>query len=280
MIVRPSPAKVNLFLRVLRKRADGYHDILSLMQRISLCDEMSFSLRDEGIVVKCPGTTLPEDGDNIVYRAAEAVLARANGKTGVGVEITIRKEIPIAAGLGGGSSNAATALVTLNEMAGTNLGTDELMRMGAKLGADVPFFIFGRTALASGIGDRLEAVDGIPRIWFVLVNPGFEISTRGIYESLQLGLTEDSIQYTMPQLTTVSRVAEELYNDLERVSLPLYPALSEIKEQLTAQGASGSLMSGSGPTVFGIFESEDDARKAEGKLREARIGSVFVASSI
>jgi len=278
MIVRQSPAKVNLFLRVLRKRADGYHDILSLMQRISLCDEMSFSLRDEGIVVTCPGTSLPEDRNNIVYRAAEAVLALAGGKTGV--EITIRKKIPVAAGLGGGSSNAATTLVTLNEMAGTNLGTEELMRMGAKLGADVPFFIFGRTALASGIGDHLEAVDGIPPIWFVLVNPGFEISTREVYERLRLGLTEDSIQYTMPQLTTVSRVAEELYNDLERVSLPLYPALSEIKERLTAQGASGSLMSGSGPTVFGIFESEDDARKAEGKLREARIGSVFVASSI
>lgn len=278
MIVRPSPAKVNLFLRVLRKREDGYHDILSLMQRISLCDEMSFSPRDEGIVVKCPGTTLPEDRGNIVYRAAEAILALAGGTTGV--EITIHKKIPIAAGLGGGSSNAATALVTLNEMAGTDLGTEELMRMGARLGADVPFFIFGRTALASGIGDRLEAVDGIPRIWFVLVNPGFEISTREVYESLRLGLTEDSIQYTMPRFTTVSRVAEELYNDLERVSLPLYPALSEIKERLMAHGASGSLMSGSGSTVFGIFESESDARKAEGKLREAHVGSVFVASSI
>jgi len=278
MIVRQSPAKVNLFLRVLRKRADGYHDILSLMQRISLCDEMSFSLRDEGIVVKCPGTSLPEDRGNIVCRAAEAVLARANGKTGV--EITLHKKIPIAAGLGGGSSNAATALVTLNEMAGTNLGTEELMRMGARLGADVPFFIFGRTALASGIGDRLEAVDGIPRIWFVLINPGFEISTREVYESLQLGLTEDSRQYTMPRFTTMSRVAEELYNDLENVSLPLYPALSEIKGHLMAQGALGSLMSGSGSTVFGIFESEDSARKAEVKLREAHVGSVFVASSI
>jgi len=278
MIVRPSPAKVNLFLRVLRKRADGYHDILSLMQRISLCDEMSFSLRDEGIVVKCPGTSLPEDRGNIVCRAAEAILARANGNTGV--EITIHKKIPVAAGLGGGSSNAATALVTLNEMAETNLGTEELMRMGARLGADVPFFIFGRTALASGIGDRLEAVDGIPRIWFVLINPGFEISTREVYESLQLGLTEDSRQYTMPRFTTMSRVAEELYNDLENVSLPLYPALSEIKGHLMAQGALGSLMSGSGSTVFGIFESEDSARKAEVKLREAHVGSVFVASSI
>ncbi|MBN2398015.1 MAG: 4-(cytidine 5'-diphospho)-2-C-methyl-D-erythritol kinase [Deltaproteobacteria bacterium] len=278
MIVRSSPAKVNLFLRVLRKRADGYHDILSLMQRIDLCDEMSFSLGDEGVVVKCPGTSLPEDRDNIVYRAAEAILALAGGTTGA--EITIRKKIPVAAGLGGGSSNAATTLVTLNEMVGTNLSTEELMRMGAKLGADVPFFIFGRTALASGIGEHLEAVDGIPRMWLILVNPGFEISTREVYESLRLGLTGDPIQYRIPPFTTVSHVAKELYNDLEQVSLDRYPVLSEIKEQLMKHGASGSLMSGSGPTVFGIFESEDDARKAELKLREAQIGSVFVASSI
>jgi len=278
MIVRSSPAKVNLFLRVLRKREDGYHDILSLMQRIDLCDEMSFSLRDEGIVVKCPGTSLPEDRDNIVYRAAEAILALAGGKTGV--EITIHKKIPVAAGLGGGSSNAATTLVTLNEMVGTNRSTEELMSMGARLGADVPFFVFGRTALASGIGEHLEAVDGIPRMWFVLVNPGFEISTREVYESLRLGLTGDPIQYTMPPFTTVSHVAQELYNDLERVSLDRYPVLSEIKEQLMKHGASGSLMSGSGSTVFGIFESEDDAREAGLKLREAHIGSVFVASSI
>lgn len=278
MIVRSSPAKVNLFLRVLRKRGDGYHDILSLMQRIDLCDEMSFSLRDEGIVVKCPGSSIPEDRRNLVYRAAEAVLALTGGKTGV--EITIHKKIPVAAGLGGGSSNAATTLVTLNEMVGTNRSTEELMRMGAKLGADVPFFVFGRTALASGIGEHLEAVDGIPRMWLVLVNPGFEISTRQVYEDLRLGLTEDPIQYRMPRFTTVSHVAQELYNHLETVSLDRYPVLSEIKEQLIVHGASGSLMSGSGPTVFGIFESEDDARKAETKLRETHIGSVFVASSI
>ncbi len=278
MIVRRSPAKVNLFLRVLRKRGDGYHDILSLMQRIDLSDEMSFSLRDEGIVIKCPGSSIPEDRRNLVYRAAEAVLALAGGKTGA--EITIHKKIPVAAGLGGGSSNAATTLVTLNEMVGTKCSTEELMRMGAKLGADVPFFIFERTALASGIGEYLEAVDGLPRIWFVLVNPGFEISTREVYESLRMELTEDPIQYRMPAFKTVSHVAKELYNDLEEVSLDRYPVLSEIKAQLMAHGASGSLMSGSGPTVFGIFENEDDARKAETKLRETHTGSVLVASSI
>ena len=278
MIVRQSPAKVNLFLRVLGKRADGYHDILSLMQRISLCDEMSFALKGEGIVVKCPGSTLPEDRNNIVYRAAEEILAHVSGHTGV--EITIHKEIPVAAGLGGGSSNAATTLVTLNEMMGTPCSTQELMHMGARLGADVPFFVFGRTALASGIGDHLKPMDGIPPIWFVLVNPGFEVSTGDIYERLRLGLTKEPIKYRMPRFLTVSHIARGLYNDLEKVSLHLHPILSEIKELLMVHGAEGSLMSGSGPTVFGIFRDENDAKKAERQLQKTQVGSVFVAYSI
>jgi len=278
MIVRQSPAKVNLFLRVLGKRADGYHDILSLMQRISLCDEMSFALKGEGIVVKCPGSTLPEDRNNIVYRAAEEILAHVSGHTGV--EITIHKEIPVAAGLGGGSSNAATTLVTLNEMMGTPCSTQELMHMGARLGADVPFFVFGRTALASGIGDHLKPMDGIPPIWFVLVNPGFEVSTGDIYERLRLGLTKEPIKYRMPRFLTVSHIARGLYNDLEKVSLHLHPILSEIKELLMVHGAEGSLMSGSGPTVFGIFRDENDATKAERQLQKTQVGSVFVAHSI
>ena len=278
MIIRQSPAKVNLFLRVLRKRTDGYHDILSLMQKISLCDEMRFALRGEGISVRCPGSSLPEDRDNIVYRAAEEILAHVSGHTAV--DITIHKKIPVAAGLGGGSSNAATTLVTLNEMMGTPCSTQELMSMGARLGADVPFFVFGGTALASGRGDRLKPVEGIPRLWFVLVNPGFEVSTRDIYERLRLGLTKEPIKYRMPRFVTMSHIAQGLYNDLEKVSLRLYPILSEIKELLMAHGAVGSLMSGSGPTVFGIFRNENDAKKAERRLQETRVGSVFVAYSI
>jgi len=278
MIVRQSPAKVNLFLRVLRKRSDGFHDILSLMQRITLYDEMRFALRGDGVVVRCPGSTLPEDRGNIVCRAAEDLLAHVSGHTGA--EITIHKKIPVAAGLGGGSSNAATTLVTLNEMTGTPCTTEELMEMGARLGADVPFFVSGRTALASGIGDHLKPVQGVPRIWFVLVNPGFEVSTREIYERLRLGLTKEPIKYRMPRFATMSHIAGGLYNDLEKVSLHLHPVLSEIKERLMANGASGSLMSGSGPTVFGIFENEHDARRAGRRLKEAQIGSVFVVHSI
>ena len=278
MIVRQSPAKVNLFLRVLGKRSDGYHDILSLMQRISLCDEMSFDLKGNGVKVICPGGLIPENKNNIAYRAAEAVLSNVSRHSGV--EITINKKIPVAAGLGGGSSNAATTLVTLNEMMETRYSTKKLMQMGAKLGADVPFFIFEKTSLASGIGDRLKPVEDVPKIWFVLVNPGFGISTGDIYKNLKLGLTKEPIKYRMPRFVTMSHIAKGLYNDLEKVSLRFHPELSDIKELLTANGALGSLMSGSGPTIFGVFRNEADAKSAECNLKEARIGSVFGACSI
>ncbi|MEA1971328.1 MAG: 4-(cytidine 5'-diphospho)-2-C-methyl-D-erythritol kinase [Thermodesulfobacteriota bacterium] len=278
MIVRQSPAKVNLFLKVLGKRSDGYHDILSLMQRISLCDEMRFDLKGNRVKVICPGGLIPENKNNIAYRAAEAILSNASCHSGV--EITINKKIPVAAGLGGGSSNAATTLVTLNEMTGTKYSTEELMQMGARLGADVPFFVFGKTSLASGIGDRLKLVEGVPKLWFILVNPGFEVSTGDIYENLKLGLTKEPIKYRIPRFVTMFHVAKGLYNDLEKVSLRFYPVLSDIKELLTANGALGSLMSGSGPTVFGIFRSEADAKRAERNLKEARVGSVFRACSI
>ncbi len=151
MIVKTSPAKINLFLKVLRKRKDGYHDILTLMQRISLCDEITLAPAGEGVVLHCPGSGLPEGEDNIAFRAAQRLLSDASCASGV--EITIRKKIPVAAGLGGGSSNAATVLLALNELMELHYSREELMRMGAGLGADVPFFIYGKSAAwASGIG--------------------------------------------------------------------------------------------------------------------------------
>ncbi len=157
MSVILSPAKVNLFLKVIRRRPDGYHDIASLMQKIDLADEMEMSLAKEGITVRCPGSNLPEDEQNIAFRAARAILEKTGSKTGV--DIVIRKKIPQAAGLGGGSSNAATTLVVLNEMLGAGLSNEQLRSMGAKLGADVPFFIFGNTAWAFGIGEKLQRVE-------------------------------------------------------------------------------------------------------------------------
>lgn len=280
MMQRLSPAKVNLVLHVLRKREDGYHDIASLMQKISLSDEMTFSLGGDRIIVSCPGSGLPENENNIVYKAAEALFSSTGYRSG-GVEITITKRIPVAAGLGGGSSNAATSLVTLNEMIGAGLTDDELMDIGARIGADVPFFIQpGGACWAFGIGEKLQSLEDLPAMWFVLVNPRFEVSTKKVYESLKMGLTNEVIKYNIPRLRKVPQVVRALSNDLENVTVNLHPVIAEIKDILVTYGALGSLMSGSGPTVFGIFHNEENARKAKETLSREAVSSVFLARSL
>jgi 4-diphosphocytidyl-2-C-methyl-D-erythritol kinase len=278
MITKASPAKVNLYLRVIRKREDGYHDILSLMQRISLCDELTFSPNRGGIVLHCPGTSLPEDEDNIVYRAALAFFSSI-GKS-PGVEITVRKRIPIAAGLGGGSSNAATTLMTLNEMYGLPLTYDQLIKIGTVIGADVPFFILRKTAWASGIGERFSESSILPTFWYVLINPGFEISTKLVYQGLNLGLTKPGINYSIPRFSTQEDVIDGLANDLEKVTVKLHPVLDEIKTLLRKNGARGALMSGSGPTIFGVFTDGESAGMAEKNLRQEVRWRVFGAHSL
>ncbi len=276
-MIRRSPAKVNLFLQVLGKREDGYHDIASLMQRVSLFDEMAFALKGRGITVRCPGSSLPENEDNIVYRAAAALL---RGASPPGVEITVRKRIPVGAGLGGGSSNAATTLMALNDLLGLGYSVADLIRIGAKIGADVPFFIFGKTAWAFGIGERLREAEGIPRLWFVLLNPGFEISTRMVYQGLNLGLTKEGIKFSIQTFKTAGDIAGVLRNDLEDVAFRLHPVLRDMKKILMDHGALGSLMSGSGSTVFGVFGKEADALRAGEALSRAGKWSVFTAHSL
>jgi 4-diphosphocytidyl-2-C-methyl-D-erythritol kinase len=279
MIRKLSPAKVNLYLRVLRKRRDGYHDIASLMQRISLCDEMIFRPAAGGIRVRCPGSSLPENEGNIVFRAAEAFFAQAD-HTNQGIDITINKIIPVAAGLGGGSSNAATTLMTLNEIFECHYSTDDLMKIGVTLGADVPFFIFAKTAWAFGIGERLQAAVGIPPFSLLLVNPRFELSTKLIYQSLNFKLTNKRIRYSIPRFLTVHDLAKGLLNDLETVSIRIHPVLADIKNHLMQCGALGALMSGSGPTVFGLFEKDEQAIAAEKALAGMSGWSLFRAASI
>jgi 4-diphosphocytidyl-2-C-methyl-D-erythritol kinase len=278
MISKASPAKVNLSLQVLGRRKDGFHDIVSLMQRISLCDEMTFSPTAGRIIVRCPDSPLPEDEGNIVYRAAAAFHSRM--KTPRGIEITIRKKIPIAAGLGGGSSNAAATLMTLNEIAGYPLNREELMMMGSDLGADVPFFIFGKTAWVTGIGDHMTEAGPFPRLRYVLVNPGFAVSTKMVYQNLNLGLTNQTINYSIPRFYTFKDLIGGLTNDLEKVTVRLHPVLDNIKTLLLENGARGALMSGSGPTVFGIFTDEESALLAEENLGQCNRWSVFGAHSL
>jgi len=297
VIRRDTPAKINLILKVLRKRADGYHEIASLMQKIDLADEMEFREGDAGVRLSCPGSGLPEDSRNLVFRAAAMALAEA-GEDKRGVDIILRKRVPTGAGLGGGSSNAAATLVAVNEMLGLGFDEDRLLAMGKRLGADVPFFIYskaaGGAAWAFGIGEVLRPAESLPNLWFLLVNPGFEVSTRQVYEGLGMTaekdrksgekteLTNGPTPFNMPVFNESGgpeNVAGRLENDLEAVTLKLHPELKDIKQKLLHYGALGSLMSGSGPTVFGIFRDEKDASRAAAEMK--RDGwSLFTARSL
>jgi 4-diphosphocytidyl-2-C-methyl-D-erythritol kinase len=253
-----APAKINYRLDVLGKRQDNYHDLRMVMQRIALSDDITISLSDEpGIRVFCDGSGVPDGQGNIAWRAADALASLA--KTHKGVDIFIKKNIPVAAGLGGGSSDAATVLMGLNDLLNLRLADPELMSIGVKLGADVPFFIFKKTALAEGIGDRLTELDGLPPAWLILVNPNVYVSTAWVYQNLQL--TKKGDVDKLPQFCNrIDDICSILSNDLEPVTIRRFPVIREIKELLLANGARGVLMSGSGPTVFAVFTGEAEAR--------------------
>ncbi len=273
-------AKINLSLRILQKRPDGYHDLASVMQQISIYDELTYSLRPEGIALHCPGTDLPTDEQNLVYRAAQALFSHA-GYQG-GVEIILNKKIPSAAGLGGGSSDAATTLVALNDLCSLNVCQAELMKIGAKLGADVPFFIFGRRAFATGIGDQLQVLPEMPKLNMILINPAFPLSTKAVYSGLNLTLTKKKNSYSIPRFYALGDVIRELHNDLEDVSLKIHPELNDFKQMLMKEGAMGALMSGSGPTLFGVFADEKSAKEARDAIlkKVSGEGLVFFAQSL
>jgi 4-diphosphocytidyl-2-C-methyl-D-erythritol kinase len=275
-----APAKINLFLRVLRKRADGYHDIFSLMQKITLYDELIFYPRPKGIVLNCPGTSLPTNDDNLVVRAAKAIFSYCNYP--YGMEINLVKKIPMTAGLGGGSSDAATTLMALNKICSLKLKKNELIKLGTKIGADVPFFIFGNAALASGIGDKLKHLQNLPQLNLILIKPNFELSTKMVYESLNLRLTMGKNNYSIPRILDLSDIIQGLHNDLESVSLETHSELADLKKMLLRHGALGALMSGSGPTVFGIFRNGKEAKKNLEVIRKEVSGQcqVFLAKSL
>jgi 4-diphosphocytidyl-2-C-methyl-D-erythritol kinase len=255
-----APAKINLCLHVLRRRADGYHELAMLMQRVSLYDRITIRFRaGTEVRVSCAGVELAPGQRNIAARAAHALL-ELTGQS-VGLDIAVEKRIPVAAGLGGGSSDAATVLMGLNDMLSLGLSDRQLMDLGVTLGADVPFFIFKAPAWATGIGDKLERVEGLPPLWYVLVNPGLEVSTAWAYQNLRL--TSPGDNFRIPRFSgQVGQLVGLLYNDLETVTARRYPLIGEIKERLVDLGSCGALMSGSGSTVFGMFRDEPSARAA------------------
>lgn len=261
MIRLLSPAKVNLILEVGRKRPDGYHEIQTLMRRIDLCDEIEINREGDGPALEVAGEETPPGADNLAYRAAGVFFAKT-GAAG-GARIRLRKRIPVAAGLGGGSSNAAAVLMGLNGLFGARIDDPLLMAWGAEIGADVPFFVFKEPAWAGGKGEKLEGA-GLPaEMGFLLLVPPFRISTAWAYAAYDRLPPDPSRRFAdRRSFREVGELAPHLRNDLERASAARFPEIGEMKNRLRERGAAGALMSGSGPVVFGLFEDPEEMGRA------------------
>lgn len=264
-------AKINLGLDVLRRREDGYHEVKMVMQTIGICDNLIFFTSDEteGITLKTDIDGLPCDDSNLIVKAAKMMVEKYNITQGI--EITLEKNIPMAAGMAGGSSDAAATLRGINKLFGLGLTNEELCRIGVKIGADVPFCIYGGTYLAEGIGDKLTSLPDMPQCTVLVAKPNFGVSTKHVYENLNV----DSIE-THPDMDTVIEcvknsdlggVAFNLENILENVTVKEYPFIQELKDLMIQRGAMNALMSGSGPTVFGLFDSKANAERAAVEIR-------------
>ena len=274
-----SPAKLNYRLDVLNKRQDGFHDLRMINSAITLFDEIEIELIEKGIEVECVGDeTVPQGEGNIVYEVAKEILAYSNKN--VGVKITIHKNIPSAAGMGGGSSNAAHVLMALNTMLKINLPKDKLMKIGARFGADVPFFILEAPAIAEGVGDKLSRIKKMPKLPIVLVSPKLQVPTKWAFEMFEDAEADNEDDDIPNQFTTKKSVVRYMNNDLESVTLQKYPALNDIKAALTKLGALASQMTGSGPTVFGIFPDQETAQNAHDRLKKIKDCRVFLVENI
>jgi len=274
-----SPAKINLFLHITGKRPDGYHDLVTIMCCVSLYDTIFLTTRVKKTTVSCSNPEVPEDETNIAFKAADLFFNKLNSQEGV--KITIKKEIPVAAGLGGGSSNAAAVFLGLNRSYGYPFSLDDLMAMSISIGADIPFFLFGKPALAKGIGEKLEVLNGLSSYKVLLVFPGFGISTAEIYKKFDFGLTKCKKKLKQPLLKNYKFDGScHLCNDLETVVIPKYPDILAVKEALLNHGALGALMSGSGSTVFGLFSDHDKASAANHVLSKNSEWQLFLTDMI
>ncbi len=274
-----SPAKINLFLQITGKRPDGYHDLFSLMCCVSLVDTLCLQFHADQIVIESSDPNLPLDETNLAHRAATLFLDTLGVKDGL--KISIEKNIPVAAGLGGGSSNAASVLSGLNRHYDYPFSQDQLRSMGIRLGADVPFLLYQKPAFATGVGDKLDPYTAPLPGYMVIVYPGFGVSTATVFQNLNLTLTKRKKIITRPSLKKTGFDASlHLCNDLEAVTIPKHPEIDSIKKQLVQQGALGALMSGSGPTVFGLFSDGDEADRAMQAIDRKSRWRIFSAEII
>lgn len=265
-------AKINLGLDVLGKREDGYHEVRMIMQTIRMYDQLDMRKSVEpGIHLTTNKKYIPVDENNLVWRAAKLMMDTCGIMEGVSIHL--HKVIPVAAGMAGGSSDAAATLVGMNRLFHCGLSKEKLMELGVQIGADVPYCVLRVTALAEGIGEKLTVLPPMPDCWILIGKPGISVSTKYVYTTLDLNT--DTVHPDIDGMKKALEdgnlygITERMGNVLQDVTIPAYPEVERIKEQMKALGAVNAMMSGSGPTVFGIFDNEEKAQKACQKLRES-----------
>ncbi|EOS38212.1 4-(cytidine 5'-diphospho)-2-C-methyl-D-erythritol kinase [Lachnospiraceae bacterium M18-1] len=276
-------AKINLGLDVLGRREDGYHDVRMVMQSIYLYDNVRLESKEEpGIELSSNLYYLPEDSGNIAYKAAQMLIDEFHLEGGV--RITLDKHIPVAAGMAGGSSNAAAVLFGMNRLFGLELTRQELMERGVRLGADVPYCILRGTVLAEGIGEKLTVLPSIPKCAVLIAKPPVSVSTRVVYEALD---SKEIVKH--PDIDGLIRALEEgslkkaaacMGNVLEDVTISKYPVIQQIKQEMLKAGALNAMMSGSGPTVFGLFENKITARNAQERIRRKALAKQVYVTNV
>ncbi len=279
-ITKKAYAKVNLGLDVIRRREDGYHEVRMIMQTVGICDVLTFTRQERpGIVVTTDKEELPGDESNLIYKAARLVTETCSVREGIKIEL--QKRIPMAAGMAGGSTDAAAVFHGMNEMFGLGMDEDEMCALGVKIGADIPYCVRGGTALAEGIGEILTKLPDAPACVVLVAKPDIDVSTKYVYENLHAESLEyhpdiDGMRAAIEE-GDLRGMAERMGNVLETVTVNAYPVIREIKEVMKKSGAWNALMSGSGPTVFGIFGEEEKARKAYNEIAQANLaGQLFL----
>ncbi len=304
-IERKAYAKINLGLDVIRRRPDGYHEVKMVMQTVDIWDLLTFRKTDKpGIYLKTDQKELPEGKDNLIYKAADAILKEympkkrgeaadrksrgaenadieIAGEGITGVEITLEKRIPIAAGMAGGSTDAAAVFYGLNELFGLGMSLGDMQRIGVKLGADIPYCLMGGTALAEGIGEKLTALTAPPEAHLVVAKPDINVSTKFVYENLHADSLKEhpDIDGMIGAIRegSLAGITARMGNVLETVTVREYPVIDQIKKAMMAGGAENALMSGSGPSVFGIFKEKEKADGTAERIRKAGLAEqVFV----
>ncbi len=276
-----APAKVNLTLKVLGKRTDGYHELESVMQQISLRDKIRLEIGGQGIRVASNSQLIPDNEENLAYQAAQLLYTKFSIKAGL--QIFIEKNIPVGAGLAGGSTDAAAVMIGINELFNLGLKREELLELGLAIGSDVPFCLLGGTAMARGRGEILTALGKGPRLDMLLVKPDYQLSTAAVYRDFRLEKVIHSPNNTAFieawHKYDMIGIVGQMINDLETVSLNMCPEIEIIKTKLDALGATNTLMSGSGPSVIGVFASQAESQQAweliKDQYREAYLVSSY-----